>query len=254
MFPRNSQPPHPLCTCPQLMTYGSTSESHLCPWAGSKSLHSDEKWAMPPTCAAQGMWAERRASGEHAEYRRSAEHVLIQRPERWFRFAPLPFRYCWQYKAIHWLKKTEHRRRTRWQPKTIYCSLQTEKGFNRQALSSNKTAACQFRPHCAVCPRLIWWKTSGTAPSHALVLLSLGQMDPSKKEPSSAKYLPTNLFLFSPHMATCVHNHQLNPCRHSPSLTVWTRWGILFMILHTLAWLFLPLSHTRKHAHRETCF
>lgn len=43
MFPRNNVPPRPLCTCPQLMTDGSTSEGHLCPWAGKKSLHSDEK-------------------------------------------------------------------------------------------------------------------------------------------------------------------------------------------------------------------
>ena len=90
---------------------------------------------------------------------------LIQRPERWFRIAPVLFWYRWQYKAIHWLEQTEHRKRTRWQPKTIYCSLQTEKGFNRQALSSNRAAARQFRPHWTVCPRLIRWKTSGIAPS-----------------------------------------------------------------------------------------
>ena len=72
------------------------------------------------------------------------------------------YRYRWQYKAIHWLKQTEHRKRTKWQPKTIYWSLQTEKGFNRQALSSKKAAAHQFRPHRAVCPGQIWWKLSGS--------------------------------------------------------------------------------------------
>ena len=71
----------------------------------------------------QGMWAER--SVEQAKYSRSSERVLIQRPERWFHFGPVPFRYLWQYKAIHWLKQTERGRGA----------------------------------------RLIWWKTSGIAPS-----------------------------------------------------------------------------------------
>ena len=39
------------------------------------------------TCSDQGMWAER------VKYSRSAERVLIQRPERWFHFAPVPLRY-----------------------------------------------------------------------------------------------------------------------------------------------------------------
>ena len=104
------------------------------------------------------------SGAERAKYSRSAECVLIQMPERWFHFAPVPFQCRWQYKLIHWLKQTEHRKRTRWQPKTIYCSLQTEKGFNWQALSSNKAAARQFRPHQAVSPRLIWWKCQELLP------------------------------------------------------------------------------------------
>ncbi|KAK1900033.1 Peroxisomal sarcosine oxidase, partial [Dissostichus eleginoides] len=36
--------PVPLCTHPKLMTDGSTSEGHLCPWAGKKCLHHDEKF------------------------------------------------------------------------------------------------------------------------------------------------------------------------------------------------------------------
>ena len=51
---------------------------------------------------------------ERAKYSQSAEQVLIQRPERWFLFAPVPrLATRWQYKAIHWLKQTEHRKRTR---------------------------------------------------------------------------------------------------------------------------------------------
>ena len=134
----------------------------FCSWSWSNTaLITLQTLMTARSCERSGARSERGA--ERAKYSRSAKRVLIQRPERWFHFAPVPFRYRWQYKAIHWLKQTEHRKRTRWQPKTIYCSLQTEKGFNRQAHAKEATAR-QFRPHRAVCPRRNWWKMSGIAP------------------------------------------------------------------------------------------
>ena len=38
-------------------------------------------------------WSGAERGAERAKYSRSAERVLIQRPERWFRFAPVPLRY-----------------------------------------------------------------------------------------------------------------------------------------------------------------
>ena len=128
-------------------------------------IFSSSKYWIATRAYERSEWGMEQGA-ERAKYSRSAERVLIQRPERWFRFAPVPLRYHWQFKAIHWLKQTEHRKRTRWQPKTIYCSLQTKNGFNRLALSSNKAAARQFRPHPPLCPRRIQWKTSGIAPSY----------------------------------------------------------------------------------------
>ena len=94
---------------------------------------------------------------KHIEYR--AGHVSGAERSEW---GTERAKYSWSAE----LEQTEHRKRTRCQPKTIYWSLQSEKGFNRQALSGNKAAAHQFRPHRAVCPRLIRWETSGIAASH----------------------------------------------------------------------------------------
>lgn len=68
---KHSAPPHPLCTHPQLITDGSTSEGHLCPWAGKKCLHHDEKCpgkasvsnASHFCCCLWDRWSHRKMAG-----------------------------------------------------------------------------------------------------------------------------------------------------------------------------------------------
>ncbi len=66
-----SAPHRPLCTHPQLMTDGSTSEGHLCPWAGKKCRHHDEKCpgkasvsnASHFCCCLWDRWSHRKRAG-----------------------------------------------------------------------------------------------------------------------------------------------------------------------------------------------
>ena len=68
---------------------------HCCRgWRGGRSWDQDKhiwfRWCQASVAATR---ACERSRAERAKYSRSAERVLIQRPERWFHFAPVPFRY-----------------------------------------------------------------------------------------------------------------------------------------------------------------
>lgn len=88
-----------------------------------------------------------------------------------------------------------------------------------------------------------------------LALAPLGQMEPSNSggggagTPNQSWKLPA---IFSTYMTTFSHINQLSRCHKSrSSLTGWARWCIMFMVLHTLGWLFLPLSRTHKHTRMQ---